>query len=53
MEQVNKDKKYVGSSPATGGVDPSVLGSGGAKKAGDALKSRQQRLEEEMRKAGA
>ena len=32
--QVNKDKKYNGSSPASGGVDPSVLGSGAAKKAG-------------------
>lgn len=53
MDYVNKDKKYNGSSPASGGVDPSVLGSGGAKKAGEAIKTRQQRIEEELRKAGA
>lgn len=35
------------------GVDPKILGTGAARKAGDALKNRQKRLEDEMKKAGA
>jgi len=39
--------------PKSKSVDPKVLGTGAARKAGDALKNRQKRLEEEMKKAGA
>ena len=35
------------------GVDPKVLGTGAARKAGDALKNRQKQLEEQLKKAGA
>lgn len=39
----------------TGGkkVDPKVLGTGAARKAGDALKGRKKSLEDKMREAGA
>lgn len=51
--QVNKDKKYNGASPASGGVDPSMLGTGAASKAGKALKDRAKSLEDKLREAGA
>lgn len=34
-------------------VDPKVLGTGGARKAADALKGRKKSLEDKMREAGA
>lgn len=42
------EKKKAPKKPST-----KILGTGAARKAGDALKNRQKRLEEEMKKAGA
>ena len=43
------DKKKNGKK----GVDPKVLGTGAARKAGEALKGRKAQIEEALRKAGA